>query len=357
MKPPITLIAGARPNLVKVAPLLRALQARGVPTSLVHTGQHYSAALSDAFFRDLGIREPDATLDVGSASHARQTARVMTRLEAHLGRSPARRLLVVGDVNSTLAAALVGAKLGIPVDHVEAGLRSGDRSMPEEINRLVTDSVASAFFASEPAAVRNLRAEGHPEESIFHVGNVMIDSLTRLLPAARRRAVHRRLGLEPQGYGVVTLHRPSNVDDRGRLRGILRLLGESAREMPLVLPLHPRTSRALRHLAPPRELKLLDPLGYVDFLSLMSSSRFVVTDSGGVQEETTYLGIPCFTLRDSTERPITVTLGTNTLLGARPEALPGRIRALLRGGGKRGRRPALWDGHAAERIAEILIRL
>jgi UDP-N-acetylglucosamine 2-epimerase (non-hydrolysing) len=325
-----------------------------VSPSLVHTGQHYSPALSEAFFRDLGIPAPDATLDVGSGSHARQTARVMVRLETHLVRHPADRLVVVGDVNSTLAAALVGAKLGIPVDHVEAGLRSGDRSMPEEINRVVTDSVASRFFASEPAAVRNLVAEGHARDSIFLVGNVMIDSLARIAPKARRRAIHRELGLDRRGYGIVTLHRPSNVDDPERLKSVLRALGESAQQLPLVLPVHPRTRRALRGLELPRGLRLLEPLGYLDFLSLLIASRLVVTDSGGVQEETTYLGIPCLTLRDTTERPITVSLGTNTLVGTRPETLPGRIRAILAGRYKQGASPALWDGRAARRIADVI---
>jgi len=357
VKQRVTLIAGARPNFVKVAPLLRALARRkGIATSLVHTGQHYSPALSDSFFRDLGLPAPDASLAVGSGSHARQVARVMVRLEEYLKRHPADRLLVVGDVNSTLAAALVGAKLNVPVDHVEAGLRSGDRSMPEEINRLATDSVASRLFASEPAAVRNLVAEGHPRDSIFLVGNVMIDSLVRLIPKARRLAAYRSLGLKRRRYGLVTLHRPSNVDDPERLRSLLDAIGECARQLPLLLPAHPRTLRALRRLRLPEGLHILPPQGYLDFLSLMTFSQLVITDSGGVQEETTYLGVPCLTLRDSTERPITVTLGTNVLLGANPERLPERVAAILEGRHKRGARPALWDGRAAERVADILAR-
>jgi UDP-N-acetylglucosamine 2-epimerase (non-hydrolysing) len=275
----------------------------------------------------------------------------MLRLERWLLGRQTDRLIVVGDVNATLAAALVGAKLGIPVDHVEAGLRSGDRGMPEEINRVATDTIASLLFASEPAAVANLRREGHSPDTILHVGNVMIDSLARFLPRARKRAAWLDEGLQPGAYGVVTLHRPSNVDDPARLAALYAALGRIAGELPLVFPAHPRTRRPG---APVPGLRVRDPLGYLEFLSLVSGSRLVITDSGGIQEETTFLGIPCLTLRDSTERPITVELGTNTLVGsnaARLVALAGNVAS---GRYKKGSVPPLWDGHAAERIADAL---
>jgi len=350
----LVLVVGARPNFVKAAALMTAFSRRPrLRTTLVHTGQHYDPALSGDFLRELELPEPAVHLRVGSGSHAVQTARVLVRLERWLLGRRADRLLVVGDVNSTMAAALVGAKLRIPVDHVEAGLRSGDRAMPEETNRVVTDAVASLLFVSEPSGVANLRREGHAADGIHHVGNVMIDSLVRFLPRARERAAWRDEGLRPQAYGVVTLHRPSNVDDPARLAALYEALGRivTSRELPLVFPAHPRTRRPD---SPPPGLRVRDPLGYIEFLSLVSGSRLVITDSGGIQEETTFLGIPCLTLRDATERPITVEEGTNTLVGSDPARLVSLAGDVLAGRYKTGSAPSLWDGHAADRIADVL---
>lgn len=354
----VALVVGARPNLVKAAALIRAFAERPrLRTLLIHTGQHYDDAMSGAFFRDLGIQAPRVQLRVGSGTHAVQTARIMTRLEKALEGRRVDRVMVVGDVNSTLAGALVAAKLGIPCDHVEAGLRSGDRGMPEEINRLVTDSIAARLFASEPAGVENLLREGHDPASIHHVGNVMIDSLVRLLPGAAARAAWRDYGLRPRAYAVLTLHRPSNVDQTPRLRRILKGLARVARDVPVVFPVHPRTRRRIGGLGETRGLTILEPLGYGDFLSLMSGSRMAITDSGGIQEETTYLGIPCLTLRDSTERPITVSMGTNTLIGSDVDRLLEKVQEILEGRYKAGAIPPLWDGRASERIAGIVARL
>jgi len=351
----LVVVVGARPNFVKAAPLVSAFARHpNLRTRIVHTGQHYDEAMSRSFLRDLSLPRPDAHLRVGSGTHGLQTGRVMERLEAYLDARHVDRLVVVGDVNSTMGAALTGAKLGIPVDHVEAGLRSGDRSMPEEINRIVTDSVASRFFVSEPSGVRNLLQEGHPRSRIHHVGNVMIDSLVRALPRARARAIWTSLGLSVREYGVVTLHRPANVDDPQRLESIRRALVRVAGRCPLVFPVHPRTAHRLGRLAKGGAVRWTVPLGYLDFLSLLSGSRLVITDSGGIQEETTYLGIPCLTLRSNTERPITVEQGTNTLVGADMTLLERLIEEVLSGAYRRGRRPRLWDGRAAERIARIL---
>jgi len=355
VKQRIVLVVGARPNFVKAAALLAAFsRQRDLETVLVHTGQHYDESMSGAFLRSLKLPRPDFYLGVGSGGHAPQTARVLARLEAVLKQYPADRLVVVGDVNSTMAAALVGAKLGIPVDHVEAGLRSFDRTMPEEINRIVTDTVATRFFASEPSGVRNLLKEGHPRRSIFHVGNVMIDTLKNLLPQARRIAFWRGLGLVRGAYGVVTLHRPSNVDRAAALRRIFELLRGVSERIPLVFPVHPRTRRRLGRLAQARSVRLLPPLPYPDFLSLLWGSRLVITDSGGIQEETTFLRIPCLTLRNSTERPITVRRGTNTLLGKDLHRLLPEVRRILKGSYKSGSVPELWDGRASERIARAM---
>lgn len=361
-------VVGARPNFMKMAPLLRALAAYPqLRPVLIHTGQHYDENLSDVFFQDLGMRRPDVHLEVGSGTHGQQTARVMERLEAVLVQGPPgggryERLVVVGDVNSTMAAALAAVKLGIPVAHVEAGLRSFDRSMPEEINRLVTDTLADLLFVSEPAGLENLRREGHREDQIHLVGNVMIDTLRWLLPQARQRDTLARLGLEPGQYGVVTLHRPANVDQPETLRPLLEVLCEAANELPLVFPIHPRTRQRLERfglanrVAANGRLMLLPPLGYLDFLALSSQARVVVTDSGGLQEESTALGIPCLTARPNTERPITVHEGTSTLVGNDPDRLRAGLLAVLEGRYKTGRCPTLWDGHAAERIACILAR-
>jgi len=350
----VLLVVGARPNFVKAAALLRAFSGQ-LRTTLVHTGQHYDDAMAGAFVRDLRLPEPAAYLRVGSGSHATQTSRVMVRLERFLRVRKFDRLIVVGDVNSTMAAALVSAKLAIPVDHVEAGLRSGDRSMPEEINRIVTDSVCSRLFVSEPAGVRNLRREGQPASAIFHVGNVMIDTLKAALPRAKRLRTWRRLGVRRRGYGLVTLHRPSNVDGRLQLSRILTALGGVSQRIPLLFPAHPRTLARLDHSTIARGLRVTNPLGYLEFVSLLNDSRLVITDSGGVQEEATYLGIPCLTVRENTERPITVTMGTNTLVGTDTLQLMRNVDQILAGRYKVGRVPTLWDGRAARRIARILV--
>lgn len=355
---PVLVVAGARPNFMKVAPLLREMRARpGFAPCLVHTGQHYDAAMSDAFFRDLGIPEPDVNLGVGSGTHATQTAEVLRKIEPVLVERRPAAVVVVGDVNSTLAATIAAVKLGIPVAHVEAGLRSFDRSMPEEINRIMTDSVSHWLFTSEPSGTENLLREGIAAERIHFVGNVMIDTLLANLERARSAAPLAALGLEAGGYALLTLHRPSNVDDPERLGRLFAVLEEIHRELPVVFPVHPRTRASIETRLGGRapKLRLVEPLGYLEFLGLSASARLVLTDSGGVQEETTALGIPCLTLRESTERPITVTEGTNVLVGSDPAKIRSEARRILDGGGRRGRLPALWDGRAAARIADVLL--
>jgi UDP-N-acetylglucosamine 2-epimerase (non-hydrolysing) len=356
----VVAVAGARPNFMKIAPLLRELRARGgFETCLVHTGQHYDAAMSDAFFADLGIPEPDVNLGVGSGTHAEQTAEVLRQMEGVLQRERPDVLIVVGDVNSTMAAALAAAKLCIPVAHVEAGLRSGDRTMPEEINRLVTDAVSDLLFTTERAGEENLRREGIPAAKIHFVGNVMIDTLLANLERARTLDVLDRLGLRRGGYAVLTLHRPSNVDHPERLRALFALLESIHEEIPVVFPVHPRTRAAIARSLGGQEPKLrtTEPLGYLEFLRVMADARVVLTDSGGIQEETTVLGVPCLTLRDNTERPVTVTHGTNTLVGSDPAAIRAAVRKVLDGGGKRGQVPEGWDGGAAPRIVDVLERV
>ena len=353
----VVAVAGARPNFMKVAPLLRALEASGRFTCfLVHTGQHYDEAMSEGFFRDLGIARPDVNLGVGSGSHAAMTAEVLRQIEPILLAQKPDALIVVGDVNSTLAAALAASKLGVRIAHVEAGLRSGDRSMPEEINRLVTDAISDWLFVSEPAGRENLLREGAAPARIHHVGNVMIDTLRANLARAREQGTAQRLGLRAGGYALLTLHRPSNVDDPAQLAALFGVFEELHEKLPLVFPVHPRTRAAIADKLGGRTPRLVatDPLGYLDFLALMADARFVLTDSGGVQEETTALGVPCLTLRANTERPVTVAEGTNTLAGTDPRAIRSEIEKLLAGETKRGRVPQLWDGHAAERIAQIL---
>jgi UDP-N-acetylglucosamine 2-epimerase (non-hydrolysing) len=353
------LVAGARPNFMKIAPLLRELRARDGPgATLVHTGQHYDRTMSESFFADLGIPEPDVNLGVGSGSHAAQTAEVLRRIEPVLEERAPAAVIVVGDVNSTLAAALAAVKLGIPVAHVEAGLRSFDRSMPEEINRVLTDAISRWLFTTEAAAEQNLRREGVEPERIHFVGNVMIDTLRHHLDRARRLDVLGRLGLAPREYAVLTLHRPGNVDDSGRLRSLFAVLEEIHDEVPIVFPVHPRTAAAMRaHLGdrPPR-LRVIEPLGYLEFLRLMADARLVLTDSGGIQEETTVLGVPCLTLRDNTERPSTITQGTNRLVGSDPTTIRLEVRKILEGDVPPGRIPDRWDGRAAGRILDVLER-
>ncbi|MBN2022638.1 MAG: UDP-N-acetylglucosamine 2-epimerase (non-hydrolyzing) [Pirellulales bacterium] len=364
--PRFACIVGARPNFMKMAPLLRALGAHpGVETVLVHTGQHYDKNLSDVFFEELEMKRPDVSLDVGSGSHAQQTARVLERFEEVLQNAaaegkPFNRVIVVGDVNSTMATTLAAVKLGVPVAHVEAGLRSFDRTMPEEINRILTDAVADLLFVSEPAGMENLRNEGHREEELKLVGNVMIDTLLTLLPKARSRDTLARLGVAPGGYGLVTLHRPANVDRPETLGPMLDVLAETARRLPLVFPIHPRTRARIAGFGLADRLDAAgivqtEPLGYLDFLALSSQARVIVTDSGGLQEESTVLGIPCLTARPNTERPITVEQGTSTLVGSDAAKLRACLAAVLDGTYKQGACPALWDGRAAERIAEILV--
>jgi UDP-N-acetylglucosamine 2-epimerase (non-hydrolysing) len=349
-------VVGARPNFMKVSPVYAALRARGIQQTLVHTGQHYDAAMSDVFFEQLGIPAADVNLGVGSGTHSVQTAEVMKRIEPVIIERKPDWVLVYGDVNSTVAAALVCAKLHVRVAHVEAGLRSRDRAMPEEINRIVTDQLADLLLTPSDDGDRNLLAEGIPAERIRLVGNVMIDTLVRLRDRAEEAwpALAREHGLER--YLLLTLHRPSNVDDPATLLPIVETLADISRELPVLFPIHPRTREALaalRFTAPPT-LRYSAPLGYIDFLALQAHATAVVTDSGGVQEETTFLGIPCLTMRANTERPVTVTIGTNTLTGDDLGLLRTSIAGILAGRGKRGGIPPLWDGRASERIADVL---
>jgi UDP-N-acetylglucosamine 2-epimerase (non-hydrolysing) len=348
-------VVGARPNFMKVAPVSNALQShKQVVQTLVHTGQHYDVNMSAVFFEQLGIPTPDVNLAVGSGTHARQTAEIMTRFEpVALDRKP-DIVLVYGDVNSTVAAGLVCAKLGILVGHVEAGLRSFDRTMPEEINRLLTDQLADLLFTHSEDADRNLQREGIPPEKIFRVGNVMIDSLVKLLPLT----LHQNKDGIPERYALVTLHRPANVDDSARLKSILQSLLEVNRDLAVVFPAHPRTRQRIADFRlNAGQVRLLDPLPYLDFLGLQSRATVVITDSGGIQEETTYLGVPCLTLRQNTERPVTVSLGTNVLVGHDPDKLRSELALILAGKAKKGTVPHLWDGHAGERIAARLARI
>ena len=364
----IDCIVGARPNFVKIAPLMRALKRRdGFDVRLVHTGQHYDIAMNAVFFEELSIPEPDINLEVGSGTQTEQTARIMLDLEKALLCDRPDMLVVVGDVNSTLAAALVAAKLLIPLAHVEAGLRSNDRTMPEEVNRLVTDRLSDLLLTTESEARDNLLREGVAPAQIHFVGNVMIDTLRacleRALPASATLAEH---GADPAfraaasaGYGFVTLHRPSNVDDPVALRGLFEALVDISRDVCLVFALHPRTRATataadLMGLLSQGRILTTQPLSYLRALGLMRDARLAITDSGGVQEETTALGVPCLTVRDNTERPITVTQGTNTLVGRSPAALRQAVAGILASGGKSGRVPEFWDGRAAERIADHL---
>ena len=351
-------VVGARPNFMKAAPVYRALASKGHEQTLVHTGQHYDALMSDVFFKGLEIPDPDESLNVGSGSHAQQTASIMSLFEpVVLARRP-DIVLVYGDVNSTVAAALVCAKLGIRVGHVEAGLRSFDRSMPEELNRLVTDQLADILFTPSTDGDENLAREGIAREKVFFVGNVMIDTLIRFLPKADEIYPSLKAELSLDSFGLITLHRPSNVDDEATFLPMLQALDSLSERLPLIFPVHPRTQQKwaerLARCSP--SLRTIDPLGYLEFLALQKNAAVVITDSGGIQEETTYLGIPCLTLRENTERPITLTSGTNVLIGRNWELLRTQFHAALNGNRKSMGPPPLWDGKASKRIADILTR-
>jgi UDP-N-acetylglucosamine 2-epimerase (non-hydrolysing) len=351
-------VVGARPNFMKLAPVHGALARRaGMRQSVVHTGQHYDEKMSDVFFRELGLPAPDVNLEVGSGSHAQQTSQIISRFEGVVLGDRPDLVLVYGDVNSTLGAALVCAKLLIPIGHVEAGLRSFDPTMPEEINRIVTDRLADHLFTPSADGDANLAAEGVPTGKVHLVGNVMIDTLVRLLPEAEKRLEDEPLrSWRGREYALVTLHRPSNVDEGASLRAIMAALGELARQVPVLFPVHPRTRVRLEELRIelPAGVVLIEPLGYLEFLAAQRYARLVVTDSGGVQEETTFLGVPCLTLRENTERPVTVSTGTNVLVGRDLERMLEESRRILRGEGKKGGVPPLWDGRAAERIAAVI---
>jgi len=358
------LVAGARPNFIKIAPIARALarEPHVFSTMLVHTGQHYDAGMSDVFFQQLGIPRPDFNLQVGSGSHAKQTAAVMTGFEDVLLKTKPNLVLVVGDVNSTLACAISAAKLHIPVAHVEAGLRSFDRTMPEEVNRVLTDQISDWLFVTEPSAETNLAREGVDPARIHFVGNVMIDSLLACREHARELGVPAALGLANTPYAVLTLHRPHNVDEHDVFEQIMRGLEHIARDLTIVFPMHPRTrqtvlgSHGAAALLDSGRLRLVEPLGYLEFLGLIERSQAVLTDSGGVQEETTVLGVPCLTLRPNTERPATVTEGTNRIVGTSAHRIVEAWESIKASPPLAGRRPQLWDGRAAERIVEILRR-
>jgi len=354
-------VVGARPNFMKVAPVIKALGDKdGVSQVLVHTGQHYDINMSDIFFSQLGIPAPDINLEVGSGSHAVQTAQIMIGIEDVLSKAKPDLVLVYGDVNSTVAAVLVCAKSHIPIGHVEAGLRSFDRSMPEEINRIVTDQLADLLFTPSADGDENLMHEGIALGKIRLIGNVMIDTLVGLLPRAKELwpALQNQYGLTPDGFGLITLHRPSNVDDPGMLNRIVQTLHEIAQHIPLVFPIHPRTLRRMQDSGLQNThpgICIVEPFGYLDFIATQANAAFVITDSGGIQEETTYLGIPCLTVRENTERPVTVTQGTNTLVGQDMEMLRNCVMDILDGRGKSGVVPQLWDGKASERIADIVM--
>lgn len=358
-------VVGARPNFMKAAPVIEALRRYAdVQVMLVHTGQHYDHQMSTLFFQELGMPKPDIDLQVGSGSHGEQTGQIMVKLEPLMKSERPDVVIVFGDVNSTIAAALCAAKLGIQVAHVEAGLRSFDRTMPEELNRILTDNLSDFLFITEAGARKNLKREGIPEEKAFFVGNVMVDTLLKHRDRAYALRVSQTLGLHPKTYGLLTLHRPSNVDDEQTLSEILDAIETISKQVTIVFPCHPRTRQRLNngpyaHLLSDSagrgiRLMVLDPLGYLEFLSLMADARLVLTDSGGIQEETTVLGVPCLTLRNNTERPVTVEQGTNVLVGNSREAIVAAAEKALHGSAQHARIPELWDGKASDRIAAIL---
>jgi len=355
-------VCGARPNFMKIAPIMDAYMSYcDIVPILVHTGQHYDEKMSHLFFRELGIPKPDINLEVGSGSHAVQTAHIMEKFEPVVLEHKPDYILVVGDVNSTVACAMVGKKLGVKIIHVEAGLRSFDRSMPEEINRLLTDVISDLLFVSEPSGVENLRREGTPEEKIFFVGNVMIDTLIHHRKKAEALEVYKKLGLTHKAFGLITMHRPANVDNPEKFRSILMALAEISKSMPLIFAMHPRTRKNIENFgldsifAENPNMRITEPFGYLEFLNLMSASAVVLTDSGGMQEETTILGTPCLTMRENTERPITISMGTNRLVAPSHEGILSAWNARKINPPKTDCTPPLWDGSAAKRIVKIII--
>lgn len=357
-------VVGARPNFMKIAPLMAAIDRAGFARQyLVHTGQHYDPSMSDVFFEELGIRKPDAWLGVGGGSQTEQTAQAMLGFEKFCVQKRPDLVVVVGDVNSTIAAALVAAKLHIPVAHVEAGLRSGDMKAPEEVNRVLTDRISDLLLTPSSDADENLLREGLPRERIFLVGNIMIDTLLTQLPRAKATGTVKKLGLQPRGFAVMTMHRAGNVDDKRTLAQLVEAIDQVQQRLPVIFPIHPRTQKKLEafgledRVAKMRNVTRCPPQGYLAFLDLTAHARVVLTDSGGLQEETTALGVPCLTLRNDTERPITVTEGTNTIVGTDPARIEAELEKVLTGKGKSGRCPDFWDGKTSERIAEIFSRL
>ncbi len=356
-------VVGARPNFMKIAPIQREMaKYPNIQPVLVHTGQHYDERMSKFFFNDLQLPQPDIYLGVGSGSHAEQTAKIMVQFEQVLLKEKPDLVIVVGDVNSTAACSMVAAKMETKIAHVEAGLRSFDRSMPEEINRLVTDVLADLLFVTEKSGLENLKREGIDDHKIHFVGHVMIDSLIYYKPMAEQSNILNELNLEPGTYGVITLHRPSNVDHKENFEKLLNAFEQIEKRLPLIFPIHPRSQKMIdrfglrEKVEKMRNLKLLEPLGYLDFMKLLHNARLVLTDSGGLQEETTYLGIPCITMRENTERPITVDIGTNVLVGTDTQRIIEEAEKVLDGKAKKGQIPELWDGHAAERIVKIIER-
>lgn len=356
-------VAGARPNFMKIAPLMKEMRKYpDLHPILVHTGQHYDEKMSNLFFEDLQIPKPDIDLEVGSASHAVQTARIMIEFEKVLLEKQPELVVVVGDVNSTIGCALPAVKLHIPVAHVEAGLRSFDRNMPEEINRVLTDAISKYLFVTEPSGEENLLREGIPKEKIYFVGNVMIDTLLANKARAHQSSILKTLDLSPQGYAVLTLHRPSNVDVRETFLRILKALEDIQTYLPIIFPVHPRTRKRIEEFGltarveSMKTFRLTEPLGYLDFLKLMAEARLMLTDSGGIQEETTILKVPCITLRENTERPITVQQGTNVVVGTNTERIIEESHNILNGKVLSPQMPDLWDGKAAERIVNVLIK-
>lgn len=355
----VILVCGARPNFIKIAPIWEEMKIDpGVfQPFILHTGQHYDQNMSDLFFKDLGLPRPDKYLGVGSASHAVQTAKIMVGFEKILKEIKPDLIIVVGDVNSTLACSIVASKLLIPIAHVESGLRSFDRTMPEEVNRIVTDSIADFLFTTCEDANENLRKEGVSDDKIFFVGNVMIDTLVKLKVKSKKSEILDKFGLTDHNYAILTLHRPGNVDDVNTLKGIFEALMEVCKNIQIIFPVHPRTEKQLKKIGiqeNDKNIKMIEPLGYLEFLKLLMCARFVMTDSGGIQEETTYLGIPCLTLRENTERPVTLNEGTNTLVGTDKDKIVSACNSILNNKNIKYKIPELWDGFAAKRIVKIL---